>query len=160
MEQNQRQTDPSLNVQALVENAVQHLRDLHNMGQKYYEDRLALAVDSSRREREAESRRIDACRRDDLENVKVANQASVEQAKLLANNLVENAETLRASMAKTAETIAVQLQEVTRSLDSRLKIVEEKQFSFAGASKGSRDMWGWILSGILALITAYSFFSK
>lgn len=159
-QQEERRADPSANVLQLVGNATAYLEKLHEMGQKYYEEKLDLAVEASRRERAVETARIDACRRDDTEAVKVANTAAIKQAEILANQMAENAETLRVGMARQAETLATQLQQVTNSLAERLKIVEEKQYTLAGASRGSRDMWGWVSAGILLLITIGGFLLK
>lgn len=149
--------DPSINVLNLVGNVKEYLEETQRQNREFLEQKLQLATEASRRERAAESTRLDFLRGVDTEAVKVANQASIKQAETLANQLAENAETLRASMAKTAEVLAAQLQQVTASLDSRLKIVEEKQYVLAGASKGSRDMWGWVSAGIMLLLAILGF---
>lgn len=149
--------DPSANVLQLVGNVKDYLEDMHNITREYYDRKLADAVEASRRERAAETERINALRAVDIEAVKVANQMAIKQAEVLASQMAENAEALRASMAKTAETLAAQLQSVTQSLDNRLKIVEEKQYILAGSSKGSRDMWGWVSAGIMLIIAVISF---
>ena len=153
-------SDPSANVILLVGNATKYLEDLHKQSQEFLCQKLALTVEASQRERAAESARIDARWAVDNEAIKIASQMAIKQAEVLANQMAENAEALRASMAKQAETLASQLQSQTSAIEGRLKIVEEKQYSFAGASKGSRDMWGWITSGILLLIAIYAFVSK
>lgn len=153
-------SDPSANVLMLVGNATKYLEDLHRQSQEFLGQKIQLAVEASQRERRAESERINSLRAVDVEAVKVANQMAIKQAEVLANQMAENAEALRASMAKTAETLATQLQSVTKSLDDRLKIVEEKQYVLAGASKGSREMWGWISAGIFLLIAVVGFVLK
>ena len=152
--------DPSANVLQLVGNATKYLEELHKQSQEFLNQKLALAVEASQRERAAESDRVDKRWAVDNEAIKVANQMAVKQAEVLANQMAENAEALRASMAKQAETLALNLQQMTGAIENRLKIVEEKQFVFAGASKGSRDMWGWISAGVLLLIAIYAFWSK
>jgi len=152
--------DPSANVLLLVGNVKEYLEEMHKQTRDFLEQKMQLAIENSQRERKTETARIDACRRDDTEAVKVANQMAIKQAEVLANQMAENAEALRASMAKTAETLAAQLQQVTASLDNRLKIVEEKQYSLAGASKGSRDMWGWVFGGIMLIISVVGFIAK
>ena len=139
--------DPSANVILLVGNATKYLEDLHKQSQDFLCQKM-----------QAESKRIDANRENDTEAVKVANERAIKQAEVLANQMAENAEALRASMAKTAETLATQLQQVTTSLDNRLKIVEEKQYGLAGASKGSRDMWGWVSAGLMLILAVVAFF--
>lgn len=152
--------DPSDNVILLLKNQTDYFEKLLALHKSAFDAQLNKMDDTSRRERAVETARVDACRRDDTEAVKVANLTSIKQAETLAASVAENAETLRASMAKTAETLAAQLQLVTASLDSRLKVVEDKQYTQAGSSKGARDMWGWICAGILLIVTVISFFMK
>lgn len=152
--------DPSANVLLLVGNVKEYLEEMHKQTREFLEQKLEIYIEASRRERKTETDRIDACRRDDTEAVKVASNMAIKQAELLAKQMAENAEALRLGMAKTAETLATQLQQVTKALDDRLKVVEEKQYSLAGASKGSRDMWGWVSAGILLLIAVVNFILK
>lgn len=156
MELDERRSDPSANVILLVGNATKYLEDLHKQSQDFLCQRLDLIVESSRREREAESTRIDSRWAVDNEAIKVASQQAIKQAEVLANQMAENAETLRASMAKTAETLAIQLQQVTNTLDSRIKVVEQKQYESAGSSQGKGAMWGWVAGGIFLLIALIS----
>lgn len=149
--------DPSANVILLVGNATKYLEELHKQSEIYYNQKLALAVEAINNTSMAESKRIDSNRDDDRKAVGVANDRSVEQAAALAAAVATNAEVLRASMAKTAETLAAQLQQVTDSLADRLKIVENKQYENAGSTKGGRDMWGWLVSAILLIITVVQF---
>lgn len=152
--------DPSANVLLLVGNAKQYLEEMQKQTREFLEQRLQLAIDTSRRELATETSRIKDLREFDTEAVKVANQMAIKQAEVLANQMAENAEALRSSMAKQAETLAAQLQMVTNSLDCRLKIVEEKQYVIAGASKGSRDMWGWVSAGVMLAVFIFEFLSK
>ena len=152
--------DPSANVILLVGNATKYLEELHKQSEIYYNQKLALAIEAIDNTSRAESKRVDANRDDDRKAVGVANDRAAEQAAVLASAVATNAETLRASMAKTAETLALQLQQVTDSLADRLKIVENKQYENAGTNKGGRDMWGWIVSAILLIITIIQFWGK
>lgn len=156
LELDDRRSDPSANVILLVGNATKYLEDLHKQSQEYLCQRLDLIVESSRREREAESNRIDSRWAVDNEAIRVANQTAAKQAEVLATQMAENAETLRASMAKTAETLALQLQQVTNTLDNRIKVVEQKQYESAGSSQGKGAMWGWVAGGIFLIITIIS----
>jgi len=149
--------DPSVNVINLVGNATKYLEELHKQTESFYNQKLQLAVETSQRERSAESLRIDARWLVDNEAIKVATQTSVKQSEMLANQVAENAETLRDGMAKTAEALAVQLQTITKSLGDRLTVVEQQQYKTAGTSQGGRDMWGWVASGILLIIALIQF---
>jgi len=152
--------DPSANVLLLVGNAKEYLEEMQKQTREFLEQKLQIAIETSRRDLETEAKRINALRAVDTEAVKVANQMAVKQAEVLANQMAENAEALRASMAKTAETLAAQLQQVTASLAERLRIVEQQQFVIAGASKGSRDMWGWVSAGVLLILSVVAFLAK
>jgi len=174
--------DPSANVLQLVGNAKEYLEDLHTQAQLFNDQKLQLtrafleekiqqSIEASRRERLMETERINMCRRDDNDAVKIAQLASEKRAEVLAAQMVLNADTLRAATTKQAETLqaaatkqaetlAAQLIQMTASLDNRLKIVEEKQYTLAGASKGSRDMYGWISAGVMTVIGIAAFFLK
>lgn len=148
------------NVLLLLKNQTDYFEKLLALHKAAFDTQLRDDRETSRRERAVETARVDACRRDDTEAVKVANLTSIKQAETLAASVAENAETLRASMAKTAETLAAQLQLVTSSLDTRLKVVENKQYDLAGTSKGARDMWGWISAGVILFIAVVGFVMK
>ena len=175
-------TDPSANTIQLVGNAKEYLEDLHNQAQLFNEQKLQLtrsfleekiqqSIEASRRERLMETERINMCRRDDNDAVKIAQLASEKRAEVLAAQMVLNADTLRAATTKQAETLqaaatkqaetlAAQLIQMTASLDNRLKIVEEKQYTIAGSSKGRNDMYGWISAGIVLVMGIVAFFIK
>lgn len=148
------------NVLLLLKNQTDYFEKLLAMHKCAFDEQLKNTIENSRREAEAESRRIDGRQAADAEMVKVANQAAIKQAEALAIQVAENAETLRANMAKSAETLATQLQTMTGGLDSRLKLVETNQYTLAGSSKGSRDMWGWVFGGIMLIIAVVGFFMK
>lgn len=152
--------DPSANVILLVGNATKYLEDLHKQSQDFLCQKIQLSIDASQRERSAEAARIDSRWAVDNEAIKVANQVSIKQTETLATQMLDNAEVLRKAVDETAKQLAIQLQQITSSLDSRLKIVEEKQYSIAGASKGSRDMWGYVFGAVMLIIAVISFFMK
>lgn len=152
--------DPSANVLLLVGNVKEYLEAQQKLTRDFLEQKLQNAIETSQRERKTETDRVDSCRKDDIEAVRVAYQMQIEQSKVLANQLAENAEALRTGMAKTAETLATQLKQVTESLDGRLKIVEEKQYSLAGTAKGRGDMYGWISAGVILIIAVIGFVLK
>lgn len=156
----ERRQDPSANVILLVGNATKYLEDLHKQSQEFLCQKLQQSVDASQRERKAESERINSLRAVDIEAVKVANQMAIKQAEVLASQMADNADTLRKAVDETAKTLAGQLQQMTSSLDNRLKIVEEKQYIVAGASKGGRDMWGYVFGAVMLIIAVASFVMK
>lgn len=173
--------DPSANVILLVGNATKYLEELHKQSEIYYNQKLALAVEAFRREQEAEAERINSLRAVDVAAVGIANERAVKQAEVLATQVSTSAEALRILVAQTAQTIAQQLQSVTGQLIERIAALEKVQYetqgkssaptammmrldtleqleaTHAGASRGSRDMWGWVSAGILLIIAIVSF---
>lgn len=145
------------NVLLLLKQQSDYFEKLLNLHKTAFDNQLKNAVENSRREAEAETKRIDGRQAADAEMVKVANQAAIKQAETLAIQVAENAETLRAGMAKSAETLATQLQLVTGGLDGRLKLVETNQYTLAGSSKGKNDMWGYVVGGVGFIIAVVSF---
>lgn len=163
--------DPSENVLLLLKNQTDYFEKLLALHKTAYDEQLkstkiafdselSNAVENSRREREAESRRIDGRQAADAEMVKIANASAIKQAETLANQVMENAETLRAGMAKNAEALATQLQTMFGGFDTRLKAVETNQWTVAGTSKGKGDMWGYVFGGVMLIIAIIGFFLK
>src|ERR1035437_5398164 len=124
------QVDPTANVLALGEAAVQRINDLQDaatlrieslreLDNKRIDDlRIAEArrLDEQAALRElyhdklslAESKRIDAIRAVDVNNVSVASERAAAQATVLANQVTISADALRALVASTATTMAAQ----------------------------------------------------
>lgn len=174
--------DPSVNVINLVGNAVKYLEDLHNVTEKNYDEKLKLYVEALRRESAVETDRINALRAVDVKAVEVANERAVKQAEVLDKNMLESAATLRESVAQTATTIAAQLQQIINPLLERVSALEKVNYENAGrisaapdipklvtqlieaqninkgSSKGMREMWGWVVGGVMLLIAIGSFF--
>lgn len=132
--EDQRLPDPSPNVVQLVGNAVQYLKDLHEQSGKFYDEKIKMVVESSRRERDAEAERIDKRWAVDVSALAVANERSVEQAGILATGVATSAETLRKLVAETAVTIAKQLETVTGQLIERIAALEKVQYENQGKS--------------------------
>lgn len=101
---------------------------------------MQLAVESSRRERQAESERIDKRWAVDVAAVSVANERSVEQAGILATGVATSAETLRKLVAETAVTIAKQLETVTGQLIERIAALEKVQYENQGKSAAPTEL--------------------
>lgn len=132
--------DPSVNVQQLVGNAVKYLEQMHEMGQKFNDEKLRLAIESSQRERLAESERINALRRVDVDAVSVANDRAIKQAELLNSQMLDNAEVLRKSVEATANTIATQFEKMTIQMNDRIAALERVNSENSGRSSASPDL--------------------
>lgn len=132
--------DPSANVILLVGNATAYLEKLHEQGQKYNDERLRLAVESSQRERAAESERINALRKVDVDAVSVANDRAIKQAELLNAQMLDNADVLRKSVEATATTIAQQFEKMTSQQNDRIAALERINSENMGKSSAAPDM--------------------
>lgn len=143
-----------------------------------YEDKLALA----------EQKRLDAIRSVDVAAVSTAADRASAQAQVLANNVSTSAETLRQLVASTAASVATNLANVSTQLTDRLALLEKKQYEYqgkasvtdpqidallkkmdsviesratnTGTSGGRKEMYGWILGGIMTIITIIGFLTK
>ena len=156
--------DPSNNVRSIVDRAVDRINDLRHAEQI----RVNEALDAERRRVNeimslrgefaaqlnlAEAKRIDAIRAVDVNAVSVANERATAQAAVLANQVAASAETLRALVAATAATQAQQLATLTSQLTDRLSSLEKAQYENKGQSGGRGEMYGWIFSAAMALVT-------
>lgn len=142
-----------------------------------YEEKLA----------QAEAKRLDAIRSVDVAAVSTASERAAVQAQVLAKNVTESAETLRQLVATTADQVAEQLKTISTQLADRLLIVEKAQYELkgktavqdpqfdallkkmdgviesraatTGTGTGRKEMYGWIVGGIMTLITILSMFN-
>ena len=136
----ERTQDPSANVLQLVGNATAYIEKMIALNHEMLEEKLALTVESSRRERAAETDRINSLRAVDVAAVGTANERAVKQAELLATNVSTSAETLRKLVAETATTIAKQLETVTGQLIERIAALEKVQYENQGRSAAPTDI--------------------
>jgi 3-oxoacyl-ACP reductase-like protein len=156
--------DPSHNVRSIVERATAHLTDLANAESRRVDGALAFEIkridEKIRLQSEgsvllnvAEAKRIDAIRAVDVNAVSVANEKATAQAVVLANQVAASAETLRALVAATAATQAQQLATLTTQLTDRLSSLEKSQYENKGSGNGMSQMYGWIFSGLMGILT-------
>lgn len=132
--------DPSENTIKMIDNMVCYFKDSRAMDQKYNEDRLNVAIESSRRERVMESERINALRKVDVDAVAVANDRAIVQAQLLNDRMLDNADVLRKSVEATATTIATQFEKMTTTQNERIAALERINSENLGKSSVSPDL--------------------
>lgn len=160
--------DPTENVREMIDRSVNRIDDLRRtesarIDQKIEAERirvneqLALRAEYNVQLSIAEAKRIDAIRAVDVNAVSVANERATAQAAVLANQVAASAETLRALVAATAATQAQQLTQLTAQLTDRLTSLEKSQYESKGSSGGMRDVWGWIIAAIAAVVAIGSF---
>ncbi len=157
-------TDPTTNVLALVASAIIRVDDLREseslrINEKFIaesrriDEQLQLRAEFADKLSVAETKRLDAIRAVDATAISIANDRASAQAAVLANQVSASAEMLRALVATTASTQAVQLQSLTTQLTDRIALLEKSQYENRGTGSGMRDMWGWVLGGVVALVT-------
>ena len=160
--------DPSKNVSSLVaalSDRMEHMisEQILRLDEKIEAERrrvneqLTLRADYLVQLSIAEAKRIDAIRAVDVNAVAVANERATAQAAVLATQVSASAETLRALVAATAATVAQQLAQVSAGIADRLSALEKTQYEGVGAKGGTRDIWGWIIGGLVALVALASF---
>jgi hypothetical protein len=121
------------------------------------DEQMKLRADYAIQLSKAESSRLDSIRAVDISAVAVANDRAVASAAVLASQVSSSAETLRTLVAATAATVAQQLSAVSTGINDRLSALEKSQYETQGKSGGSKDTWGWIIGGIMAIVATISF---
>lgn len=123
--------DPSENVKALSEAANKRQDDLRLMESKYQNAM-----------RDAETRRVN----------ELAAQKQLFDLEL--------ARVLRANVDSAALLLSTQLKEVKTDLSDRTSKLEQFRWESGGRGAGIGDAYGWMLAGIMALVTVVALFWK
>ena len=181
--------DPSANVLHIVEGAIKRLDDLRASEVRMINEKIDLHIEYIEKLSLAESKRLDAIRSVDVGTVAIASErAAAATATVLASQVSQSAETLRTLVASTAASVAANLSQVSAQLTDRLALLEKKQYENQGKSSvtdpqldallkkmdtviesratntgqgmGRKEMYGWIVGGIMTLITIIGFLSK
>lgn len=105
----------------------------------------------------AEAKRIDAIRAVDVQAVTVASERANASALVLASQVSSSAEALRILVAQTATAVASQLASMSSAINDRISALEKSQYQNSGKETGGKDMWGWIVGGIMAVVAIGSF---
>lgn len=121
--------DPSENVVRLVTDTVNYFEKLLQLHKETLEKEIKFQVESSQRERETESKRLNELRENDREAVKIANEQAMEIA-----------ETLRKSVENTATAVAEQLSTITSEIVKRVAALEKIQNENYGRSIATPDL--------------------
>lgn len=86
-----------------------------------------------------------------------ANERADNKSAALAANVAASAETLRILVASVKSTQDMQLAQLTTLLTDRLTSLEKSKDQNSGKSGGAKDMGGWIVGGVMFLITLATF---
>ena len=177
--------DPTANVLQLVEAAVKRIDDLRTSADKHINEKIDIHIAYMKELSLAESKRLDSIRSVDVGAVAIASEKAAATANVLATQVTQSAETLRALVASTAASVATNLAQVSTQLTDRLALLERKQYENQGKSSvtdpqfdalikkidslgesratttgtgtGRKEMYGWIIGGIMFLIAVASF---
>lgn len=180
--------DPTANVLQLVEAAVKRIDDLQAAEIKHINEKVEIHISYMKELSLAESKRLDAIRSVDVGAVAIASERAAATASVLANQVTQSAETLRTLVASTAASVATNLAQVSTQLTDRLALLEKKQYENQGKSSvtepqidalmkkmdsviesraegkgtgtGRKEMYGWIVGGIMFLIALIGFLTK
>jgi hypothetical protein len=143
--------DPTANVLNLVEAAVERLDDLRNQEAAHVREILALRSHYMEELREAESARIDAIRRVDVEAVQRAAQVQATQATALADQVAAAAEAMRTQVAAAATGSATALSAALDPIKTDIADLRRAQYEAAGqktqvveTQAGGRNIALWI----------------
>lgn len=145
--------DPTDNVKELLSLYMERADRLRETEQTRVNELMSLQDLHSTQLRDAEAKRIDAIRAVDVNAVYVANERAIAQAAVLANQVSISAETLRALVAATAAGQAQQLNQLTNQLVDRISILEKAQYESKGSGSGMKDLYAWLFSGFMGLVT-------
>lgn len=145
-----RANDPSANVLAIIQTAIQRQDDLRNAENDALQQVMALRSDHYRELREAETARIDAIRAVDVGAVAAAAQVAATQANTLATQVATSAETLRNQVAAAATASTVALTAALDPIQKDIADLRKAQYEAQGqktqvietrSTTGSVGMW-------------------
>lgn len=157
-------TDPTLNVRAMIHLSADRadqlrlaesirINQLMEAERIRVNEQLALRAEFADKLSTAEKQRIDAIRAVDVNAVSVASERASAQAAVLATQVTASAETLRALVATTAAAQQQQLSILTNQITERITILERNQYEKGGSSTGMRDLYQWVIGGIIAVVS-------
>ena len=131
--------DPTENVLALVEAAVQRQDDLRITNDKRIEQHFGhvemiaqLRADQVKAMQEAEAMRLNSIRQVDVLAVSTAADRALSAIQTLAATTAANAENLRSALTATAATIATQLDRTVAGINERLAALERSSYEGKG----------------------------
>lgn len=144
--------DLSESVQSSLNAAVSRLDSLRDAETRRVNEQMVLMQAHQAAADIAESKRIDAIRAVDANQVFVANERAVQQAAVLQNQVQSSAETLRSLVASTAATVQTQLTQLVTQFTERLSVLEQAQYKAAGSSTVSTPLIAMIATFVGGLI--------
>jgi hypothetical protein len=151
---NGKKPDPTANVMALVEAAVNRLDDLHAANMRRIDEQLESHIDHAKQLADAEAKRIDAIRAVDVGAAAVDREKATAQAAVLATQVLTSAETLRTLVASTAQTQAQQQAQLFSPILDRLSLLEKSQYESKGRSGISAPLL-MMIAGIVGAIISF-----
>lgn len=152
-------TDPTKNVESLVEAAMRRQDDLREMESAHVREMMALRADYDEKLRRAETERIDAIRAVDVGAVNRAAEVQDTRASALAAQVATTADAFRASLAAALAPIQGSIEDLRRAQyetqGQKQQVVETRDVR--GESRaGTGQLLGIIgaVVGVIALLLA------
>ncbi len=150
--------DPTANVIALTEAAVQRQDDLRESNNKYLESEIrhlremaSLRAEHGKVVGELETNRLNAIRQVDVLAVSTAADRAQAAISTLAAQTTANAENLRNALTVTATTIANQTAATVAAITERLAALEKAGYESKGKSAFSDPMFSELLTEVKSL---------
>jgi hypothetical protein len=155
--------DPTTNVLNLVDAAIQRQDDLRESEAAHQREMAQLRADYGEKLRNAESARIDAIRKVDVEAVQRAAEVQAAQAQALATQVTVSAETLRTQVLATSEQGNVRLVATLEPIQKAIDDLRRAQYEAQGqktqivetqARGGGTALWvGLVVAGTAVIVT-------
>lgn len=131
--------DPTKNVQALVDAAIERVDDLRILNDrridadiKHLKEIVDLDREHTKELRDLEAKRLDAIRQVDVNAVQTEANRSLDAIRALAVTTASNAENLRTALQNTEQVLARQNAEANKLTTDRLAALEKSSYEGAG----------------------------
>ena len=154
-------TDPSKNVDALVEAAMRRQDDMRVMESDHVRELMLIRADYDRQLRQAETNRIDAIRQVDVGAVQRAAEVQAAQQQALAAQVVATADAFRVSIAAALEPIQKDIRDLrdaqSRGVGGKEQVVETRgSHSETRLNQGTLIAVGLLVIAVLTLVVLYA----
>jgi hypothetical protein len=153
-------TDPSKNVDALVEAAMRRQDDMRVMESAHVREMMLIRAGYDEKLRQAETNRIDAIRQVDVGAVQRAAEVQAAQQQALAAQVVATADAFRVSIAAALEPIQKDIRDLrdaqSRGVGGKEQVVESRDVrGEARLSQGTLISLALLVIAVLTFIALY-----
>jgi hypothetical protein len=154
-------TDPSKNVDALVEAAMRRQDDMRVMESGHVREMMLLRAGYDEKLRQAETNRIDAIRQVDVGAVQRAAEVQAAQQQALAAQVVATADAFRVSIAAALEPIQKDIRDLrdaqSRGVGGKEQVIETRDVrGETRINQGTLISVGLLVIAVLTLVVLYA----